>query len=148
MSRAWLAWIATWVAVLLIGGLVAAVQRTDRLLIFAAATLILTAVLHSILGERFILQPLFRRRDLPRLFDDQQFVPQTLRFVWHLFSIAFVGLAAILITSTADAPTTNTSQIVAATAAASSVVVAAISRGRHLSWVAFAAVALAAWIGS
>lgn len=148
MNRGWFVWAATWTAVLIIAAVAAAVQKTERLLVFAAAALMLTALLHSVLGERFLLQPLFRRRDLPRLLGDQRFFSQTLRFVWHVFSVAFVGLAAILVASSADAPPSTVPQIVAATAAVSAVLVAAISRGRHLSWVAFAAVALAAWIGS
>lgn len=149
MRRARIIWVATWAGVIVIAAVVGYLQETDseRWLVFGATTMLITAALHSILGERFILTPLFRRQDLPRLFGDPEFVPRTLRFVWHLTSIAFVGLAAVLIAIAADASTTTTLlRIVSLTAASSAVLAAIISRGRHLSWVAFASVALASWL--
>lgn len=148
MRRAWLTWALTWLGVLVIAALPAYFPdgTRQRLLVFGASILVLTSALHSILGERFILQPLFRRDDLPTLFEDRVFVPQTLRFVWHLFSTAFVGLAVVLIALAADAPDGVLIGAIASTAATSAVVAAAISRGRHLSWVAFAAVAIATWL--
>lgn len=148
MRRAWLTWALTWVGVLIIAAFIAYFPdgTSKRLLVFAASILLLTSVLHSVLGERFILQPLFRRNDLPTLFGDPVFVARTLRFVWHLFSIAFVGLAGILIAVAAQASDAVLTGAVSAAAAASAVVTAAISRGRHFSWVAFAAVAIATWL--
>lgn len=150
MKRAWTAWGATWAGVLGVATLVGYLQETasQGWLVFAATTLLITSVLHSLLGERFILKPLVGHQDLPMLFGDRQFLPRTLRFVWHLFSIAFVGLAAILIAVAAGGSTTSLLNIVSATAASSAVVTATVSRGRHLSWVAFASVALASWLAS
>lgn len=147
MRRAWSIWTLTWGAVLIIAALIAYFpdNTRQRLLVFAASILLLTSALHSVLGERFILQPVLRRDDLPRLFGNRDFVPQTLRFVWHLFSIAFVGLAVVLMALAAEAPRGVLTGVISSTAAASALVAAAISRGRHLSWVAFAAVAIATW---
>ena len=65
-------------------------------LLVAATLLAVTAAAHSVLGERYILVRLFRRDDLPRLFGSDAFTKRTLRFAWHLTTIAWFGLAAIL----------------------------------------------------
>lgn len=62
-------------------------------LLLAAGLTILLAAAHSYLGERYILIRLLRREDLPRLFGGVDLTKQTLRFAWHLTSIAWVGLA-------------------------------------------------------
>jgi hypothetical protein len=50
---------------------------------------------HSVLGERYILVRLFRRPDLPKLFGGTEFTIRTLRFAWHLTTIAWWGAAAM-----------------------------------------------------
>ncbi|MFN2389555.1 MAG: hypothetical protein ABR575_08150 [Actinomycetota bacterium] len=151
MRGAWLRWVLGWVGLLGVAALVAVLpvfSAGDRWLYFAAATLALTSIAHSVLGERFLLQPLLRRRDLPRIFGDDDFTRQVLRFAWHLLSIALFGFAAVLLALTGSGPTTTSiSRIVSLTAASCALVAGVTSRGRHLSWVAFAAVAVAAWIG-
>jgi hypothetical protein len=52
---------------------------------------------HSYLGERYILIRLFRRNDLPKILGNAEFTMHTLRFAWHLTSIAWLGLASLLI---------------------------------------------------
>ena len=54
---------------------------------------VLLAGAHSYLGERYIMVRLLRRDDLPKLFGGVDFTKRTLRFAWHLTSIAWVGLA-------------------------------------------------------
>lgn len=54
-------------------------------------------VVHSVLGERYILVRLFRRTDLPKLFGDTTFTTRTLRFAWHITTVAWWGFAAILL---------------------------------------------------
>ena len=118
--------------------------------VLAAALAVLVAAAHSWLGERYVIAPLLRRPDLPRLLGGDTFTKRTLRFAWHLTSVAWAGLAAVLI---AAAPLASqparaaVGRVVAATFAASSVVALAGSRGRHLSWIVFAAIAAAAWFG-
>lgn len=48
---------------------------------------------HSYLGERYILIRLFRRPDLPHLFGSDLFTRRTLRFAWHLTTLAWWGFA-------------------------------------------------------
>ena len=67
------------------------------LLYFAAMALLVLAIAHSYLGERYILIRLFKRDNLPKLFGNDSFTKRTLRFAWHLTSIAWLGLAGILV---------------------------------------------------
>ena len=112
-------------------------------LVTAAVLTILLAAAHSYLGERYILVRLFRRGDLPRLFGGTQFTRDTLRFAWHVASVAFLGLAALLVALALPgevAPRVH-GQILTATFVASGLVALVGSRGRHLSWIVFFAVA-------
>lgn len=108
------------------------------LLHLAAVLAVATGIAHSILGERYILMRLFRRGKLPELFGGTQFTQATLRFAWHITSIAFWGFAAILILMAQDAVSFRklawalavTFLLIGATALGA-------SRGKHLSWIVF-----------
>ena len=52
-------------------------------------------LVHSYLGERFILTRLFKR-ELPTLLGSDWFTKRILRFAWHLTTVAWWGFAAIL----------------------------------------------------
>ena len=67
------------------------------LLVVAAVLISLLGVAHSYLGERYILVRLIRRGELPKLFGGQAFTRQTLRFAWHLTTVAWLGLAGLLV---------------------------------------------------
>lgn len=151
-ARAWAGWVLMWVVVV---GIAVAIAFTfgpeprDRWLLLAAATLTITGALHAVLGERFILQPLFHRSSVQALFGDQAFTRRVLRFVWHLFSISLIGFAVILITLVGQPPSAETvGRILSLTAFAFAVVTLCVSRGRQLAWVAFAVAGGGAWLGS
>ena len=117
------------------------------------AGIITTAVafLHSYLGERYILIRLFRRSDLPHLFGDDVFTKRTLRFAWHLTSIAWLGFGG-LVFSVAWGPdpeviARRSLAVVEWTFLVSAAVAFIASRGRHLSWVLFLGIAVASWLG-
>jgi hypothetical protein len=116
----------------------------------AAVLLGLVAVAHSYLGERYILIRLLRRNDLPNLFGGAEFTKQTLRLAWHITSVMGLGFAAILITlaSPGGAFMRTAAEIISVTSAVSGVLAFVGSRGRHLSWIAFFAVAALTWLGS
>lgn len=105
---------------------------------------------HSWLGERYIIRRLVRRSDLPSVFGNDVFTKRTIRFAWHITTIAWWGLAGILLDAGSAGhaqPVGSVVRIVAITFLASSIVAVIGSRGRHLSWVVFLAIALAAWLG-
>ncbi len=122
----------------------------DLLLIAGAAVAFSTGVLHSWLGEQYILVRLFRR-DLPKLFGSDWFTKRTLRFGWHVTSIAWFGFGAILLALAGSPGTEARSTIlewIAVTFAASAICSAGFTRGRHLSWVLFLAIAVLSWLAA
>jgi hypothetical protein len=117
----------------------------------AALLLFTLGVAHSWLGEKFILIPLFRRRNLPHLFGSDLFTKRTLRFAWHLTTIAWWGMAAILLALSSDAPVTSARtlpKVIAVTFLTSAVISFYGSRGRHLAWIVFLAAGLLTWAGA
>jgi hypothetical protein len=112
-------------------------------LYLAAGLTIAVGVAHSWLGERYILIRLFRRPDLPEIFGGTEFTVRTLRFAWHLTSVAWWGFAVILLQLAHGPPTTL---VLGATIGGIFLVHAAValfgSRGRHLAWPVFLAIGL------
>ena len=113
-------------------------------LVSAALLAIAVGAVHSILGERYIIRPILRRADLPQLFGDDSFTRQTIRFAWHLTTVAWFGLAAILIVLSGPFISIRVGDgvvfAIALTFLVTTIVALAGSRGRHLSWVVFAAI--------
>jgi hypothetical protein len=114
-------------------------------LLFAAALLVAIAAAHSYLGERYILIRLFRRADLPKLLGSDAFTKKTLRFAWHITSIAWLGFAAILVVlSRSSMQAGAVTRIVGVTFLVSAAVSGFGSKGRHYSWIVFLAIGLLA----
>lgn len=116
------------------------------LLATAAFLTFAVGVAHSWLGERYLISRLLRRNDLPPLLDGVEFTRAVIRFAWHLTTVAWSGLAAILVFLSGAVRGVSVAHgvllSIAATFAVSAVVTAAVSRGRHLAWVVFAAIAV------
>jgi len=118
-------------------------------LLIASGLAILLAIAHSYLGEHYILVRLFRRTDLPKLLGGVAFTKQTLRFAWHITSIAWLGLASLIVVLawSPDGSQLMQARIISGVFAVSGAVALAESRGRHLSWLAFFAIAALVWFG-
>ncbi|MDZ4164351.1 MAG: hypothetical protein U1C55_04420 [Smithellaceae bacterium] len=112
-------------------------------LYFAAFLLVAVGIAHSYLGERYILIRLFRREDLPKLFGSPEFTIRTLRFAWHVTSVAWWGFAAILFLL-AHPPATSSAVglVIGCTFLAHFAIALAGSRGKHLSWPVFLAIGI------
>jgi hypothetical protein len=107
-------------------------------LYFAAALLAVVGIAHSWLGERYILRRLFRRADIPKLFGNSEFTTRTLRFAWHVTSVAWWGYSAILVLlANPPAGSSAVGLVIGCTFLAHFAIVLAGSRGKHLAWVAF-----------
>jgi len=107
-------------------------------LYIAAFLLVMTGVAHSVLGERYILIRLFRRNDLPKLFGGTAFTTRTLRFAWHITSIAWFGFAAILFQIAQGAVSLRrVAVVIGITFCSTGIVTLAASRARHLAWPVF-----------
>ncbi|MGY1424134.1 hypothetical protein [Lysobacter sp. A289] len=117
------------------------------LLYLAAFLAVALAVAHSVLGERYILVRLFRRDDLPKLFGSSEFTIRTLRFAWHITTVAWIGLAALLVhAGRDDLSTSGVLRIIGATFVASGFLPLLFTRGKHLSWlVLFTIGGIALW---
>jgi hypothetical protein len=102
---------------------------------------------HSYLGERYILNRLFRRPDLPQLFGSDVFTKRTLRFAWHLTTVAWLGFAAMLWVLGRGSAHAGI-RVVSVVFLLSALVAFVASRGRHLSWIVFLAISATTWIGA
>ncbi|SDH01117.1 hypothetical protein SAMN04487974_11640 [Pelagibacterium luteolum] len=106
------------------------------MMLVAAVLFIALGLAHSILGERYILVRLFRREDLPTIFGSTRFTTRTLRFAWHITTIAWFGFAALLGQIGQGQLTPHgAAQAIGLTSIASGLLPLIITRGRHLSWV-------------
>ena len=117
-------------------------------LLVAAALLVGIAAAHSILGERYILTRLFRRGPLPRLYGSDWFTRRTLRFAWHLTSVAWLGFAALLayFAGGAQPGRGRVLGIVAITLLLTALITAVASHGKHFAWPVFLAIAALVWL--
>jgi hypothetical protein len=99
----------------------------------SAALLILTAAVHSVLGERRLIAPLLRSRDGVLGSEMARFL---LRFVWHFMSILFVVIAAALIAHEQDAANGRAALLLGTALGVGSagVIDAVATRGRHVGW--------------
>ena len=109
------------------------------MLIGAAAFAIFLGIVHSYLGERYILVRLFKRNNLPKLFGSDWFTKRVLRFAWHLTTIAWWGFAAILyiISGSNENIEKQILIIIAVVFLASGLLSATFTKGKHISWVVF-----------
>jgi len=111
------------------------------LLYLAALLTIGVGLVHSILGERYIISRLPREEGMPRLLGSRTFTFLTLRFAWHITTIAWFGFAAILVLMAHGALTRqNLAMVIAATFLLSGLITLVVSRGRHFAWIVFLAI--------
>lgn len=112
-------------------------------MLLAAALLVIgIGLVHSYLGEQYILIRLFRQ-PLPKLFGNDHFTKQTIRFVWHILTVSWFGFAAILILlDRGIASEYGLLLVIATTFAITGLIALLASRGKHLSWAVFGTIAL------
>lgn len=120
------------------------------MLLIAIVLIIAIGLAHSYLGERYILIRLFRQT-LPKLFGDDSLTKQTLRFTWHLLTVAWFGFAALLYQVHAgQLSTTPLLSTVGSVFGITAIIALAASRAKHLSWIVFLAIAVichwVAWV--
>ena len=71
-------------------------SRNDLLLV-AAVIVAVAGFVHSYLGERLVFPRLFALADLPLLRRDRIYTENVLRYAWHVTSLAWWAVGAILI---------------------------------------------------
>lgn len=110
------------------------------MLFLASLLLIICGFTHSYLGEKYILSRLFQRDNLPHLLGSDEFTKGTLRFAWHITSLAWFGFALIL--SFTDAPSNVVLKTIGIVFLLSAVLSAYYTKGKHLSWLFFSIISL------
>ena len=121
----------------------------QSLYFLAAGLCFAIGLAHSILGERYILMRLFRRTDLPRLFGGTEFTARTLRFAWHLTTIAWWGAAGLFCYMARDRlSSASAAGVLAGVFLMSAVVTLVASRGRHFAWPIFLIIGVIAFYGA
>ncbi len=109
----------------------------------AFSLIIFIGIAHSYLGERYILIRLFKRDNLPKLFNSTDFTKYTLRFAWHLTTVAWFGLGFILILlSQEEIRVDYITYVIATTFLIHFLVSLFASKGKHLSWIVFLSIGL------
>ncbi|MBC6943646.1 MAG: hypothetical protein DWB45_13120 [Xanthomonadales bacterium] len=110
-------------------------MSTSLLLHLAAWLAVALGAAHSLLGERYILIRLFRRDNLPQLFGSTWFTIRTLRFAWHLTTVAWCGFAVLLVQLGQGALTASSAAtVIGCSFLASGVLPLVMTRGRHVAW--------------
>jgi len=106
------------------------------MLIAAAIIIIIIGCIHSGLGERAVLQPLYAKYDLPTA------ISGVLRVSWHFITMFWFAIAAqLVVMAVAPENAERAFLIILMIAFGISTIVALItSRGKHLSWIGFGAV--------
>jgi len=106
---------------------------SDGLLLTAALLLIVTSVVHSIMGERRLLGPVLTRREGILKSPLARFV---LRFAWHITSVTWAVIALILAALVLDPTAVRWWAAVGIGVAFTAIgaFTAISSRGRHIGW--------------
>jgi hypothetical protein len=100
----------------------------------------LLGIAHSGLGEARLIGPLLAPEHCTGLLAKSRFARGILRFAWHLTSLAWWGLGAVLVAVALAEPGDLERFVliaVAATLGMSGMIILAMSRGRHLAWPVF-----------
>lgn len=108
------------------------------MLITSALLIIFLGLVHSYLGERYILIRLFKR-DLPKLLGSDWFTKRVLRFAWHLTTVAWFGLAGILfiLSTPSEYVHKQILIVIAIVFLVSGLLSAVFTKGKHISWLFF-----------
>ena len=121
------------------------------MLLVAGLLSALIGIAHSVLGEKLVLGPLFRREDLPKLLGSTTFARQTLRFTWHLTTVLLLGIGAVVVDLSLSPPVSTSTcviQVLAATFTVCSLLSLIGARAKHFSWWVFLIIAVLLWFGA
>ena len=109
----------------------------------AAVLCFVVGMIHSLLGERYILVRLFRRDNIPHLFGSDYFTKGTLRFVWHITTFAWWGFGYLLwqLSVTQEISSQTILYTISTVSLVSGIFSFGFTKGKHLSWMVFWAIA-------
>lgn len=112
-----------------------------------ALLLFVVGVLHSVLGERFLIRRLLKRDNLPRIYNSEEFTRNLIRFAWHITTIAWWGMAVIALSLLLPGPELIQSILItfSVTFFISGLIAFYYSSGKHFAWGIFLLISLAAY---
>lgn len=117
-------------------------EGSTHMLLAAAILIFVTGCAHTYLGERYLLIRLFKRGNLPPLLGGTAFTQGTLRFAWHITTVAWWAFAWILVdVHLGRLSAARLLDTLAIAALVSALLPILYTRGRHLSWIVFLLVA-------
>jgi len=132
-------------------------KGTNNMNIFLLLASILSFILvlgHTLRGEWVGERTLVRRITNLSLFDDEEKdarAKRVVRVAWHVPSIAWGGIGAILFYAALidmTGPTIIIIRIISITFFASAVFSLIVNRGKHASWILFLLTSIFAWLGT
>ena len=118
------------------------------LLLVAAGALALLGIMHSYLGERFVISRILALPNLPTLRGSRAYMSSILRWAWHLTSIAWWGTAGTLLAVWDGRGPAASGVVLAITFAIHGSISFGLSGGRHPAWPLFFLTAAAIWFGT
>ncbi len=122
------------------------------MLIAAIVLTFAVSLMHSVIGEIRLIRPLLALPNLPVILGSLENTKRTIRIAWHITSLNWWGLAAVMyyIHTGGEQTAQFFLVMVAAIFAVSGSTALILSRGAHLSWVFFLPMAgltlYAAWM--
>lgn len=113
------------------------------MLVVVAILIFFIGVVHSVLGEKYILVRLFRRDNIPKLYGSDWFTKRTLRFAWHITTIAWWGMSALVLAIYLGVENIERAVLIILSVVfgVSGAVSAIFSKLKHFSWFVFLAIA-------
>jgi len=111
----------------------------------------LIGIVHSVLGEKLVLGPLFERGDVPKLLGSTDFARRTLRFAWHLTTVLLLAIGAIVMVLSLSPLNPQSAwilRVMASTFAICSLLSLFGGRAKHFSWWVFLIIAVLLWFGA
>jgi hypothetical protein len=111
------------------------------MLLIAAALTVLIGLYHSFAGEQRLIRPLLALDTLPRLRGSTDFTRALIRTAWHITTLAWFGLAGILVVMDGQTGAGRTTILGIVAAAVSGAAALFFGRGRHPAWLAFLPIA-------
>ena len=115
--------------------------------ICAAVFLFTIGLAHSYLGESLLLMPLFKEKSV-LLFREKPYMKKILRFAWHITTIAWWGLALVIVDlAKIKNPSLLSIHSIAVASLITGMLILYFSRGRHLAWFVFIAISGCLWGG-
>lgn len=113
------------------------------MLVIAAILTIAVGLMHSLAGGRRLIRPILEMEGLPVILGDIRNTRLTLEIGWHLLTLTWWGMAAVMLYLHYRADGAGTAFLVmtATLFAVSGLTALVASRGRHLSWIFFLPVA-------